>query len=135
MLSDDICAPCEQLPCVAVIGGTHGNEMAGVHLVKSMLSNPGLWTRPNIQVKPVLGNPEAVKSCVRFVDCDLNRCFSKSVLSQTSSGLAGFPPKGRDVWRSKTDDTDEAPYEECRARELASELKEVRSLLRFVVVE
>ena len=93
------CRPCEPLPTVAVIGGTHGNEIAGVNLVRRMLAAPESFERPRIRTLAVIGNPEAVKRCTRFVDCDLNRCMSPQI-------LAG----------------EEGPYEERRARELAAQL-------------
>lgn len=85
---------------VAVCGGTHGNELSGVYLVQEMErqrkeKGDSVWPIP---VTTVLSNPRAVKECRRYIDTDMNRCFSKAVLS--------------------TPITDSSPYEVRRAQEL-----------------
>ena len=47
------CVPCA--PSVAVVGGTHGNEMAGVLLVKRMQAAPEAFQREGIRTIPVIG--------------------------------------------------------------------------------
>lgn len=90
--------PREPLRRVAVTGGTHGNEMSGVHLVRHWLRAPGELRRPSFAAMPVLANPAAAAACRRYVGCDLNRAFTSSFLSAKAS----------------PDD----PYEVTRAREL-----------------
>ncbi|CAE7675172.1 Aspa [Symbiodinium sp. CCMP2456] len=67
---------------VAVVGGTHGNELSGVILVRSWLRKPSFSEFKSLDVDTFLANEEAVQRCQRFVDEDLNRCFAKSRLSQ-----------------------------------------------------
>eukprot|EP00658_Telonema_sp_P-2_P073445 TRINITY_DN62519_c0_g1_i1.p2 TRINITY_DN62519_c0_g1~~TRINITY_DN62519_c0_g1_i1.p2 ORF type:complete len:126 (+),score=37.00 TRINITY_DN62519_c0_g1_i1:104-481(+) len=83
------------------LGGTHGNEMAGIHLVRKIKRSPASFQRPGIRTLPVLANPQAVEQCTRFVDCDLNRCFTAQVLEAEPGDGA---------------------YEHTRARELVQEL-------------
>uniref|UniRef100_A0A8C1NDZ8 N-acyl-aromatic-L-amino acid amidohydrolase n=1 Tax=Cyprinus carpio TaxID=7962 RepID=A0A8C1NDZ8_CYPCA len=60
---------------VAVCGGTHGNELAGVYLVRERLKRRADGTEP-VSVVTVMSNPRAVQLCVRYVETDLNRCFT-----------------------------------------------------------
>lgn len=57
---------------VAVFGGIHGNEKAGVMTID--------YLKKNLKVKSgavylVYGNPRAIKNDVRYVEKNLNRCF------------------------------------------------------------
>ncbi|MGX1926379.1 aspartoacylase [Vibrio sp. NH-7] len=65
-----------QLNQVLLVAGTHGNELSGVYLQK--LINERLFdaNRTTFSSSSVIANPEAVKRNVRYVDTDLNRCFS-----------------------------------------------------------
>uniref|UniRef100_A0A8C1GI98 N-acyl-aromatic-L-amino acid amidohydrolase n=1 Tax=Cyprinus carpio TaxID=7962 RepID=A0A8C1GI98_CYPCA len=85
---------------MAVCGGTHGNELSGVYVVQEMErqrkeKGEGVWPIP---VTTVLSNPRAVKECRRYIDTDMNRCFSRDTLSSPI--------------------TDSSPYEVRRAQEL-----------------
>lgn len=73
--------PREPLRRVAVTGGTHGNEMSGVCLVRHWLRAPGELQRPSFAAVPVLANPAAVAACRRYVDYDLNRAFTSTFLT------------------------------------------------------
>ncbi|MEC9284239.1 MAG: aspartoacylase [Bdellovibrionota bacterium] len=53
-----------------LIGGTHGNEWTGIYLLKYFSKNQYFNDC-------VLANPKAFAQNKRFVDEDLNRCFSK----------------------------------------------------------
>ncbi|XP_063145083.1 N-acyl-aromatic-L-amino acid amidohydrolase (carboxylate-forming) [Candoia aspera] len=70
---------------VAVCGGTHGNEMSGVYLVKHWLQDPSELQRSTFQVIPFVGNPRAVEQCVRYVGRDLNRTFAAAFLNTQAS--------------------------------------------------
>ncbi|NXD68031.1 ACY2 Aspartoacylase, partial [Eolophus roseicapillus] len=83
---------------VAIFGGTHGNELSGVFLVKHWQENGAEIQRTGIEVKPFLTNPRAVKKCTRYIDCDLNRVFGSDNL-------------GRPV-------VEDIPYEVRRAQEI-----------------
>ena len=65
---------------VAVVGGTHGNELTGVYVIKKFQQFPDLLKRSSFEVVALLGNPQAVKSNRRYVDRDLNRCFAEEDL-------------------------------------------------------
>ncbi|KAK7909857.1 hypothetical protein WMY93_014541 [Mugilogobius chulae] len=85
-----------KLSRVAVCGGTHGNELSGVFLVKELLKSKQGEDRNSPIL--VLSNPEATQRCLRYLDVDLNRCFSRDALNSPLS--------------------DSPPYEVLRSREL-----------------
>ena len=71
--------------CVAIVGGTHGNERHGVHMVHHYLAHPSEVSRESFTTICVLGNPAAVDNKgtgagTRYVDEDLNRCFPAALL-------------------------------------------------------
>ncbi|KAM8944860.1 aspartoacylase isoform 3-T4 [Lycaon pictus] len=70
---------------VAIFGGTHGNELTGVFLVKHWLENDTEIQRTGLEVKPFITNPRAVKKCTRYIDCDLNRVFDPENLGKKVS--------------------------------------------------
>ncbi|XP_062305466.1 N-acyl-aromatic-L-amino acid amidohydrolase (carboxylate-forming) B-like [Osmerus eperlanus] len=92
-----------KLSRVAVCGGTHGNELSGVYLVRERLK-----TRKKVEedelvsVMTVMSNPRAVQQGRRYTETDLNRCFTHATLSSSTS--------------------DKTPYEIVRSRELNSQL-------------
>ncbi|WP_019605991.1 aspartoacylase [Teredinibacter turnerae] len=61
---------------VAVTGGTHGNELTGVYLVKHWLSHPEEVKRPSFLTELHFSNPSAIDEIRRYVDQDLNRQFN-----------------------------------------------------------
>ncbi|KAJ8335955.1 hypothetical protein SKAU_G00392970 [Synaphobranchus kaupii] len=84
------------VPRVALCGGTHGNELSGVYLVRE-------WQRKELEeeaeaVVTVISNPRAIQRCSRYIEQDLNRCFTAATLSIPIS--------------------DGTPYEIARAQEL-----------------
>jgi len=60
---------------VAVAGGTHGNELTGVHLIRHWLSGSTEVQREGFATELHLVNPEAIKQVRRYIDQDLNRQF------------------------------------------------------------
>lgn len=85
------------LPLVVICGGTHGNEMSGVYIVREMQKQK-VEKAGSVSITTVLSNPRAVEACKRYIDTDLNRCFTDALLSGPI--------------------TDSAPYELRRAHEL-----------------
>ncbi|XP_077106948.1 N-acyl-aromatic-L-amino acid amidohydrolase (carboxylate-forming) [Ranitomeya variabilis] len=83
---------------VAVAGGTHGNEMSGVTLVKRWLRDSTDLVRDTFTAVPLLANPKATEKCVRYYERDLNRCFTWDILRSSES--------------------EDEPYEVKRAREI-----------------
>ena len=66
---------------VAIVGGTHGNELLGVQLIETLEQRPEETRRPSFESVCVLANPEAVRRNTRYVTTDLNRCFSAEALA------------------------------------------------------
>jgi succinylglutamate desuccinylase len=60
---------------VVIVGGTHGNEITGIYLVKKFERSPHLIQRSSFEALTLLGNPQAYAIGKRYVDTDLNRCF------------------------------------------------------------
>ncbi|XP_075710509.1 aspartoacylase [Rhinoderma darwinii] len=73
---------------VAIFGGTHGNELSGILLVKHWLKHGGEIARSGMEVRPFITNPKAVEKCVRYIDTDLNRVFDTQSLSNDREGKA-----------------------------------------------
>ncbi|XP_027704587.1 aspartoacylase isoform X2 [Vombatus ursinus] len=67
---------------VAIFGGTHGNELSGVLLVKHWEEDGAEVQRTGLQVKPFIANPRAVQKGSRYIDCDLNRVFDPAHLGE-----------------------------------------------------
>ena len=67
---------------VAVCGGTHGNELSGVYLVRERLKKKQQQRegQESFSVTMVMGNPRAVQQCRRYTEADLNRCFTRATL-------------------------------------------------------
>lgn len=61
---------------VAVVGGTHGNEVTGTYLLRRWAANPGEIRRSSFETKTVWANPKAFRENKRYIDADLNRSFS-----------------------------------------------------------
>lgn len=59
-------------PRVAVVGGIHGDEPAGVEIVERLIED---LTVEHGTVQLVLANEPAIEAGVRYTDCDLNRAF------------------------------------------------------------
>ncbi|KAG7236575.1 hypothetical protein INR49_000772 [Caranx melampygus] len=101
-----VCLP--RLSRVAVCGGTHGNELSGVYLVRELLKAEQKGRKKeeeeveeeeeSVSVQFVLSNPRAMQQCRRYIDTDLNRCFTHASLNGAAS--------------------DADPYEMIRSREL-----------------
>eukprot|EP00937_MAST-01D_sp_MAST-1D-sp2_P003549 g3549.t1 len=64
-----------RVQCVAITGGTHGNETNGVYLAKHFMARPDLVDRPSFETVLHLANTHAIKANTRYVDTDMNRCF------------------------------------------------------------
>uniref|UniRef100_A0A8C7Z4F3 N-acyl-aromatic-L-amino acid amidohydrolase n=1 Tax=Oryzias sinensis TaxID=183150 RepID=A0A8C7Z4F3_9TELE len=102
-VDEPVCLP--RLSRVAVCGGTHGNELPGVYLVRELLKLQRRASEgeeddgeEHTSMLTVLSNPRAVQQCRRYTDTDLNRCFTLATLNGPTS--------------------DSPPYEVLRAQEL-----------------
>jgi len=76
---------------LAITGGTHGNELIGVYLVKKWQKNPTRLKRSNFETVTKLMNPQAIKEVRRYVDHDLNRSFGMRDLANET--LATYEAK------------------------------------------
>ncbi|WP_299488410.1 aspartoacylase [Acaryochloris sp. IP29b_bin.137] len=68
---------------IVIVGGTHGNERIGFHLVKKFQQSPELLFRPHLSTVCIIGNPQACMQNQRYLEADLNRCFLKADLENT----------------------------------------------------
>jgi succinylglutamate desuccinylase len=58
------------------MGGTHGNERAGIHAVQYIDEHPEEFRHGSVEsVRILFGNPRAMQRNVRCIDRDLNRSF------------------------------------------------------------
>ncbi|KAM4794825.1 aspartoacylase [Rhinophrynus dorsalis] len=80
-----VSCPTHPICRVAIFGGTHGNELSGVLLVKHWLKHGEEITRPGMEVRPFITNPRAVEKCSRYVDTDLNRVFDSENLRKVNT--------------------------------------------------
>lgn len=72
-----------QIERVAIVGGTHGNELTGIYLVKKFEGFPNLIRRSSFESVTFLANPKAFEIGRRYVDTDLNRCFRRQDLENS----------------------------------------------------
>jgi succinylglutamate desuccinylase len=73
---------------VAIIGGTHGNELTGVYLIKKFQEFPELLHRDSLECVTLLANPQAIAANRRYIDRDLNRSFASEDLKNPE--LSGY---------------------------------------------
>ena len=94
---------------VLVVGGTHGNERTGTQLLRRFQAQPHELQRKHFSAQTLLANELAYAQNRRYVDQDLNRCFSQSLLGKAPENREQaraqeinrlFGPKGADT---KTD--------------------------------
>ena len=71
----------DRIQRVAIVGGTHGNELTGIYLVKKFQQFPHLLHRQSFECITLLANPEAIAANRRYIDHDLNRCFANEDLA------------------------------------------------------
>ena len=88
---------------IAIVGGTHGNELTGVYTIEKLARFPERLARYGFEVVTLLANPQAIAANRRYIDRDLNRSFDNDDLANPA--LTG--------------------YEDSRAREIAQTLKQV----------
>lgn len=69
---------------VLLTAGVHGNEKTPIFLMRKFQKNPLLLQRSNFKTEILIANPQAVKLHQRYVDLDLNRCFSAETLDKSA---------------------------------------------------
>ncbi|BAU43262.1 aspartoacylase [Leptolyngbya sp. O-77] len=65
---------------VLLVGGTHGNELTGIYLIRRFQYAPQLISRPSFETMTLLSNLEAIAAGVRYIDQDMNRCCDRAHL-------------------------------------------------------
>ncbi len=65
---------------LAIVGGTHGNEFTGIYLLRKWHKKTALVERSNFTTEMIFANPQAYAQNKRYVEHDLNRCFSQADL-------------------------------------------------------
>ncbi len=73
---------------VAIVGGTHGNELTGVHLLDHWNISEEEIIRQSFATELHLANPRARQAMKRYIDQDLNRQFSLDDLADDT--LCGY---------------------------------------------
>jgi succinylglutamate desuccinylase len=102
----------ESVRRVVIVGGTHGNELTGVYVVKKFDRFPELLHRDTFECTTLLANPQAIAANRRYIDRDLNRSFTNEDLL----------------------DLNLTSYEDRRAKEIASQLRpKDRSPVDFII--
>ncbi|WP_413285469.1 aspartoacylase [Vibrio sp. MA40-2] len=64
-----------QLKNIALVGGTHGNELSGIYLVKKWVNQQLLEKWHDLNITTKIANPRACEESVRYIESDLNREF------------------------------------------------------------
>ncbi len=68
---------------IALVGGTHGNEMSGIQLVQNWEDNGVPSQFSSLDITLYKANPAAIAANVRFLEEDLNRQFTNQALSSS----------------------------------------------------
>ncbi|MED6235884.1 hypothetical protein ATANTOWER_001557, partial [Ataeniobius toweri] len=89
------------LSSVAICGGTHGNELTGLYIVREMQKKK-IEKVGSVSISTIVTNPRASEAGRRYIEMDLNRCFTDVLLSSSI--------------------TESTPYELRRAQELNAQL-------------
>lgn len=82
---------------IAIVGGTHGNERGGIHVVEEMRRRPQDWLFPGLEIATFLGNPAAIEANRRYVEKDLNRCFGPELLRELGSDATLEERRAREI--------------------------------------
>ncbi|MBM7454981.1 aspartoacylase [Oceanisphaera litoralis] len=65
---------------VALVGGTHGNELSGIYLLKKWRDHNQFQRWPQLELSQTIANPRACEQSVRYIETDLNREFALDAL-------------------------------------------------------
>ena len=85
----------DQIRKILLVGGTHGNELTGVHLVREWLQSPSALSFTDLQIHLLLANPDAIRLGRRYWEFDLNRAFSTILLDES------YPAPSHEVARAR----------------------------------
>ncbi|MEY4360501.1 MAG: hypothetical protein RLZZ631_1987 [Cyanobacteriota bacterium] len=89
---------------VLVVAATHGNERNAPWLLQQWRTRPELLKASGLDLQLEIGNPEAFAANRRYLDRDLNRCFTPELLADPARNerevvraralLAAYGPSG-----------------------------------------
>jgi len=79
-MSQDCRIP-QGIQSVLLVGGTHGNELTGIHLVNQSKKQSLNEQYTSFELAYLIANTEAIRANKRYIDTDLNRCFRSSDLA------------------------------------------------------
>jgi succinylglutamate desuccinylase len=83
---------------IAIAGGTHGNELTGIYLIKKFRKLAYLIQRPSFESVTIFANPKAYKIGKRYFDTDLNRSFAQ--LDLENPNLSTYEAqRAKDIYR------------------------------------
>lgn len=85
---------------VVIVGGTHGNEITGIYLVKKFERSPKLIARSSFESLTLLANPKAFEIGKRYVDTDLNRCFLRRDLENSSLSSSYEAQRAKEIYQT-----------------------------------
>ena len=74
----------ETIDRVALVGGTHGNELTGIYLLNKYRQFPKLLGQHSFEVELFTANHEAHRANRRYIGRDLNRSFRQADLDDDS---------------------------------------------------
>jgi aspartoacylase len=74
----------QKISSVLLVGGTHGNELTGIHLVRHWQKQSAKKQFKSFQLEYLIANPQAIEANKRYLEHDLNRCFKLSDLEDDS---------------------------------------------------
>jgi aspartoacylase len=80
--------PVTQAPRVLVVAATHGNERCAAWLLERWQARPTTLLNPGLDLALEIGNPAALAGNRRYLDRDLNRCFSLELLADLGTRQA-----------------------------------------------
>ena len=69
---------------VLVVAATHGNERNAPWLLEQWRGRPELLNAAGVDLQLEIGNPDAFAANRRYLDRDLNRCFTPELLADAS---------------------------------------------------
>ncbi len=67
---------------VAIIGGTHGNELTGIYLVKKFEQFPKLLYSHSFECMTILANPQAIATNQRYIPHSALQLLQQEIYSQ-----------------------------------------------------
>ena len=105
---------------VCLAGGTHGNELTGVYVVRHIKEHLESYHNLTFRLHLLHSNPRAIKVCHRYIDTDLNRVFSPKYLQICDD------QKQEDQDHENPSNT---PYEVLRARQIYHQFRDCDLLI------